>query len=103
MLNKVSLRPHKVKLHLRSPPSSELVFGGRVLYMATLGGQDLGHNRLFPRFPRELWMCKTLELSPFPLKDADTSLLATLPTNCIFRVNTYMNLNRSFFLWKNSL
>ena len=81
------LEPAQVKLHLKSPPLSELVLRDRVLHMAMLGGQDRGHNRLFPRSPRGLWMCETLALSPFPLKDASTSLLATLPTNCIFRVN----------------
>lgn len=62
------------------------------IYISAQGGQDPGHHRLFPRFPRELWMCKTPALSPFPLKDANASLLATLPTNLILRVNAYMNL-----------
>lgn len=42
-------------------------------YMAALVGQNPGYNMLFLRFPRGLWMCKTLVWSPFPLKDANTS------------------------------
>lgn len=81
-----------MKLHLKSPPLSKLMLRGRVyiyiyIYMAALGGQDPGQNRLFLRFPRALWMCETLALSPFPLKDTTTPLPPTLPIDCMLRVN----------------